>query len=89
MSLCCVPAAGWQCYQKELRKIHFLKKTDELARARKAQEKGDIGENVQNYAWLNQQVYNHQEALTEIKTGLFGVKTVWWSDIMLCLLCDL
>lgn len=55
----------------------------------KAQEKGDIGENVQNYAWLNQQVYKHQEALTEIKIGLSDVKPVWWSDIMPCLLCDL
>lgn len=51
-------------------------KTDELARARKAQEQGDIGENMQNYAWLNQ-VYNLQEALTEIKIGLSGVKPVW------------
>lgn len=64
-------------------------KTDELARARKAQEQGDVGENMQNYAWLNQQVYNHQEARTEIKIGLSGVKLVWWSDITPCLLCDL
>lgn len=35
--------------------------------------KDDVRETVQNYLWVIQQVYNQQEALTEIKNMLVSL----------------